>query len=83
MQTVTTYYLCPTNFRGSRIKAITSGKSSVVLDWDDSLNSDENHVLALKAICKKLNWTVRTWSIGHLHDGSTVFVNASDTITID
>lgn len=84
MQTITTYYIGPSNFRGSRYKAITSGKTSVTIECNSALSSEENHVLAFKALIKKMHWdNIKTWAIGHLHDGSTIFVNANDTITID
>lgn len=84
MQTITTYYLSPTNCRGARYKAITSGKSSIVVDIDYRRNSEENHILAFKALVNKMKWNhIKTWSIGHLHDGSSIFVNAQNSITID
>lgn len=55
MKAITTKYYGPTNTRGSKIIA-SDGDNRIQLHWDDSLNSDENHVAAAKAFCAKLNW---------------------------
>lgn len=41
MQAIKTAYLCPTNVRGSRIKAST-GAGSIFVSYDHSLNLTEN-----------------------------------------
>lgn len=84
MQTITTYYISPTNYRGARYKAITSGKASITIDIDHRLNAENNHIAAFKALVNKMAWNdIKKWTVGHLCNGSTVFVNAEDTITID
>jgi len=57
MQTITTKFLPATDHKDGRIKAINSfGTSSVTLSWDDSLNVEQNHILAAQALAKKLGW---------------------------
>jgi hypothetical protein len=55
MQTILTKYIGPSNVKGSRVKAWNSGKAaSVVLSWDHSLNSEDNHKAAAQALAEKL-----------------------------
>jgi hypothetical protein len=57
MQTITTKFLPATDSKDSRVKAVNSfGTSSVTLAWDDSLNVEENHILAAQALAQKLGW---------------------------
>lgn len=56
MQSITTKYLGPTNYRGSRIKAITESGISVIVSYDDGLDSYANHEAAAKKLYAKLNW---------------------------
>jgi len=72
-QSITTKYLGPTNTRGSRCKATTSSGVSLIVDWDDALNSDENHLAAAKALAVKLRWRGQ-WVAGCTSTGC-VFVN--------
>ena len=58
MQTITTKYIGPTNFRGSRVKATTESGISITLGWNDALNSEENHVGAAIALMRKLKWVM-------------------------
>ena len=55
MQAITTKYLGPTNFRDGRVKA-TAWAGSIILRWNDALNSADNHAAAAKALCVKLGW---------------------------
>lgn len=64
-QGITTKYLGPTNFRGSRIKA-TARKAnpsagwremSLTIPYDYSGNSDSRHTKAAKALATKLGWS--------------------------
>lgn len=66
MQAITTKYIGPTNVRGSRIKA-TAQAGSITLNWDHSLNPDQNHCAAAKALANKLGW----WNYGTWHGGYT------------
>lgn len=54
-QSITTKYIGPTNFRGSRIKA-TAEAGSVTLSYDHALSSEENHCAAAKALAEKFDW---------------------------
>lgn len=55
-QAITTKYIGPTNYRGSRVKASASA-GSVTLDWDSAMNLDGNHAAAAQALCDKYGWT--------------------------
>jgi hypothetical protein len=72
MQAIFTRYVAPGNVRGSRIKARAWDKS-ITLEWDDGLNSDENHIAAARALADKMNWAAE-WVMGGMRDGSCVFV---------
>lgn len=51
---ITTKYIGPTNFRGSRVKA-TSASASITLPWDPALNPSDNHDRAARALAEKLD----------------------------
>lgn len=72
MQAIQTKYLCPTNFRGSRIKATCAAKS-ITVNWDYALNSEENHNVAAFQLVQALKWRGSLVS-GTLKDGSYVHV---------
>jgi len=79
MQTIITKYLGPTNHRGSRIKARQSASymgtpKSVTVDWDYSLNTEQNHKIAAQALAKKLGW-FGEWVGGDNGDTGYSFVN--------
>jgi hypothetical protein len=71
-QAIVTRYHGPGNVRGSRVKA-TAQAGSITLDWDDALNSEENHVAAAKALAGKFKWAGE-WYTGGMPDGSHVHV---------
>lgn len=76
MQAIQTRYFGPTNVRGSRVKA-SAQAGSIMLDWDDALDSDANHCAAALALARKLNWTYGTWHGGGMPKGDgCVFVCA-------
>jgi len=54
-QAITTKYLGPTNFRGSRIKA-TAAAGSITIDCDDSLSIEARHAKAAEALARKFGW---------------------------
>lgn len=62
-QAIVTKYLGPTNVRGSRVKAKAEA-GSIILSWDDCLNSDQNHIRAAKALAEKFGWR------GHWYGGA-------------
>lgn len=53
-QTIVTKYHGPGNVRGSRVSA-TCQAGKVIIEWDNALNSDQNHAAACVALCKKIN----------------------------
>ena len=71
-QAITTKYHGPGNVRGSRVTARAQA-GSVSVEWDDALNSDENHRAAARALCAKVGWT-DPLAHGVTSDGSHVFV---------
>lgn len=82
MQAIYTRYYGPTNFRGSRIVAFTSGYRSARADgrkalakelrhsqpYDHSADQGGNHMMAAKALAERLNWE-GLWSEGEGPDG--------------
>ena len=76
-QAITTKYLGPSNVRGSRVKA-TCAAGSIILTWDDALNSQDNHERAAQRLAEKYGWR-GTWHAGGLNSGGYVFVCQSDT----
>lgn len=81
MQAITTKYIGPANVKGSRVKA-SAAAGSLTLEWDDRLNSDNNHKRAAEAFARKFNWT-GTWVCGHLPDGAVVWVSADSNFAAD
>ena len=79
MQAIQTKYICPTNFRGSRIKA-TCAAGSIMPEWNDALNSEENHKLAAETLRDKFKWKGELIG-GSLKNGSYVWVFAQSTPT--
>ena len=76
MQAIQTYFIGPTNHRGSRIVA-KSAAGKVTLEWDHALNPAGNHRAAARALAEKYGWSGE-WVCGGLADGSSVFVNVAD-----
>jgi hypothetical protein len=56
MQAIITKYYGPTNHRGASVKAICES-GSITMEWDSSLDSEENHFIAALALQEKLGWT--------------------------
>lgn len=56
MKAITTRYLGPTNFRGSRIKATAEGGNSITIPYPYELSGQDVHQKAAIALCKKLGW---------------------------
>ena len=55
MKCITTKYIGPTNYKGSRIKAVCDG-GSVTIPYDYSLNIDQLHDRAAKYLMEKMGW---------------------------
>lgn len=56
MKAIKTKYIGPGNVRGSRVVATTEDHNRIVLSWDSSKNSEENHQAAAIALCEKFGW---------------------------
>jgi hypothetical protein len=76
-QSITTYFIGPTNIKGARIKARAGAGTSVTLPWDHALDIHDNHRAAASALALKNGWT-GDFVAGGMADGSRVFVNVSD-----
>jgi hypothetical protein len=86
MQAITTRYIGPTNFRGSRVKATCQARS-LTLSWDSALDSEANHDAAAVALVRKLGWDQDCYGKRLVRGGSpdgrgNVYVFASDRETI-
>jgi hypothetical protein len=55
MQAIETRYIGPTDFRGSRIKAVCEA-GSLTVAYDDALDSTENHDAAARRLIFRLGW---------------------------
>jgi hypothetical protein len=73
-QAIVTKYLGPVGAKGSRVKA-TAYAGSVTLEWDDALNSEDNHKRAATALVKRFNWHLyNVIEGGVMADGNYCFV---------
>lgn len=74
-QTIITKYLGPSNVKGSRCIAKTTSGKRLIIEWDDTLNLEQNHYEAMKRLATILNWDSYPKAIGGtLKDGSIVWV---------
>ena len=80
MQTITVKYLSPTDFRGARVKATTTGGDSLIIGYDYALGFEGSAVEVAKQLKAKLNWTGSMVG-GHIKDG-LVFVFNDKELTI-
>lgn len=72
MQAIRTKYHGPGNVRSSRVSA-SAQAGRIVVDWDDSLNPEENHAMAARLFAQKFEWKGKL-AQGVLADGSHVHV---------
>lgn len=72
MQAIQTKYLCPTNMRGSRIKA-TCAAGSVTIDYPHELSGMDCHAKAAYALLAKMHWGYKLVG-GQLVNGDYAFV---------
>lgn len=57
MQSILTKYLPATNFKGSRIKAWTSGGAKAIIrSYDHALNGDDNHLTVARELANIMGW---------------------------
>ena len=75
MQAITTAFLCPTNHRGSRVKASCQA-GSIVLNWDHALNQADNHRAAALKLAQKFGWRGRWFGGAEFKTSGYVFVCA-------
>lgn len=81
-QAITTKYLGPTNYNGSRIKAKCYG-GSITIPLDYSLDTDQAHAKAAKALAEKMGWGGH-WFEGGTADGTgNVYVSLDGTFPED
>ena len=66
LQAITTKYIGPTNYRGSRIKA-SAYAGSVTVQYDSGLSTNANHARAAAALASKYNWR-NTYASGGMPD---------------
>ena len=60
---IRTRFAGPTNSRGSRIIADAGDRASrVTVDWDHSLNSEQNHAYGALLVTRKMGWTGEYYS---------------------
>lgn len=76
-QAITTKYLPAGNVRGSRIKA-TAAAGSVIVSYNDSLNSENAHAEAAAKLAAKFGWTGDYYIGGLPDDRGYVFVCPDD-----
>lgn len=82
---ITTKYLGPTDFKGSRISATDGDGNRVSVPYEYALNSDGNHIAAATALCEKMKWKGTLVHGGLLKNGRSVgevFVWYSDRDTV-
>jgi hypothetical protein len=79
MQYIKTKYLCPTDHKGSRIKATASGGQTLTIPYDHALSSDDLHVKAALALAARLGWSGE-YAAGR-DDNGHVFVPVTEANT--
>lgn len=56
MKAIRTKYYGPGNVRGSRIMATDDDGNRVYIPYPYELDSDDAHLLAARALCRKMGW---------------------------
>jgi hypothetical protein len=70
MKAIQVRYLPATNFKGSRVKAFTEGKNSIVIPFLYEISSDELRAIhAAEELISRLNWSVSIAGAGQLPNG--------------
>jgi hypothetical protein len=57
MKAITTKYIGPTNYRGSRIKASDEDHNSITIPYPHELSGEEVYRKAAVALCVKMKWS--------------------------
>jgi hypothetical protein len=78
LQTITTKYHGPTDTKGSRISATTTGGKRKFYAWDHALNVDQNHIKAAMCMAIDLGWDFGQSYIGGPTETGYVFVANND-----
>lgn len=68
MQYIKTRYLCPTNHKGSRIKATASNGESLTIPYDYAINEEAVHAKAALELAARLGWSAE-YAAGAGDDG--------------
>ena len=68
MQYIKTKYLCPTDCKGSRIKATASGGQTLTIPYDYELNEEPLHAQAALRLAARLGWSAE-YAAGAGDDG--------------
>jgi hypothetical protein len=80
-QSIQTRYISATNLRGSRVSATSASGQRIILEWDDALNTDENHKAAAAALARKLDWH-GVWACGSLPHGCVFVLQDGDRFMV-
>jgi hypothetical protein len=82
---VFTTYSGPTNHRGSRIRVKRtdhrSGDKILTVSWDDALDTEENHVEAIRQYVEMLEWDHSDWVVGHNNNRGYIGVAVPREVT--
>jgi hypothetical protein len=86
MKAITTKYIPATNTRGAKVRA-TDDDNSVTLAWSGCDRDEDNHQMAARALCEKLDWhgTLQRGSLsrgGRMAGDVFVFINSRDQIEV-
>jgi hypothetical protein len=80
-QAIRTRYLPPTNARSARIRAKCDAKTMLVY-WNESKSTDENHAYAASNLARVLGWKGR-WSGAYLRGEGVFVIEDSDSFTVE
>ena len=80
-QSIQTKYIGPTNTRGSRVSATSASGHRLTLEWDDAMNTDDNHKAAAQALARKLDWH-GVWACGATPHGCVFVMQDGDRFMV-
>lgn len=75
-QAIVTKFFGPTNSKGSRIKASCEA-GSIWFEYNHRYNSDQNHMLAVLSLLRKLGWK-GWWTVGGTPTGCVAVDHSGD-----
>ena len=78
MKAIQTKYIAPTVHKPARVKAFAEGGSSLTILWDDSFDTNVNHLIVAERLAKSLNWPGK-YTGGTLENGDMVWVIENET----